>query len=202
VIEQNLELIAGIAPIADSVRKPDPLLLPVNAEAEAWATALVTGPFAVLNPTAGWRAKEWQPARFGELARSLAANGLRSLVNCGPGVLESEIADHVVRASQGTAERVSCSIPQLISLTRRASLFVGGDTGPMHLADALRIPVVAIFGPTDPARNGPYFSAHSIVRSPASRTNYSHRDQPDPGIASITVAEVVAAAEKLLQVRA
>ena len=60
------------------------------------------------------------------------------------------------RPASGGAQLISCTVAELIALTRRARLFIGGDTGPLHLAAALRIPVVAIFGPTDPARNGPY----------------------------------------------
>jgi len=72
----------------------------------------------------------------------------------------------VEAASEGAARSVSCSISELIALTRRARLFIGGDTGPMHLAAALKIPVVAIFGPTDPARNGPFGTRSIVLRSP------------------------------------
>jgi heptosyltransferase-1 len=91
----------------------------------------------------------------------------------------------------------------LIALTRRARLFIGGDTGPLHLAAALQVPVVAIFGPTDPARNGPY-GANSgtqsmVLRNPASKTSLSHTSEPDPGLLQITAAEVIAAARRLLE---
>ncbi|HEU5400634.1 MAG TPA: glycosyltransferase family 9 protein, partial [Terriglobales bacterium] len=89
---------------------------------------------------------------------------------------------------------------QLVALTRRASLFIGGDTGPLHLAAALKIPVVALFGPTDPARNGPYGARASVLRREQSATSYSHVAAPDPGLQSITVDEVLAAAAQLLGV--
>ena len=69
-------------------------------------------------------------------------------------------------ASGGAAETFTGSLTQLIALTRRARLFIGGDTGPMHLAAALGVPVVAIFGPTDPARNGPFGTRSIVLRSP------------------------------------
>jgi heptosyltransferase-1 len=77
-------------------------------------------------------------------------------------------------------------------------LFVGGDTGPLHLAVALNTPSVALFGPTDPARNGPYGGRTITVRSPQSITTYKRSAQFEDGLASITVDEVVAAARQLL----
>jgi heptosyltransferase-1 len=126
----------------------------------------------------------------------LAQIGFESLINTGPG--EQDLARIVKASSEGAAEIVECSIPQLIAFTRRASLFVGGDTGPIHLAAALRIPVVAIFGPTNPARNGPYGTRSIVLRSPSSQTNHSQRAQLDPGLLGISSEDVFAACEKLL----
>jgi len=93
---------------------------------------------------------------------------------------------------------VNCTIGELIALTRRASLFVGGDTGPMHLAAALRVPVVALFGPTRPERNGPYATRSVVLRNPESVYNTTHTDRPDQGLMSISPEEVVAAIDQLL----
>jgi heptosyltransferase I len=82
---------------------------------------------------------------------------------------------------------------------RRARLFIGGDTGPMHLAAALRVPIVALFGPTDPARNGPYRTPSIVLRHPMSTTSLSHRMEPDRGLLAITTGEVSAAATRLLE---
>jgi len=84
-------------------------------------------------------------------------------------------------------------------MTRRASLFVGGDTGPMHLAAALGVPIVALFGPTRPERNGPYGTRSVVLRSEGSVDNMSHVDTPDAGLLSITPAQVIAAADSLLK---
>jgi heptosyltransferase-1 len=83
-------------------------------------------------------------------------------------------------------------------MTRRASLFVGGDTGPMHLAAALHVPVVAIFGPTDPARNGPFGTGSVVLRSPSSLTSHKRRPQPEEGLLEITADQVLAACRQLL----
>jgi heptosyltransferase I len=155
------------------------------------------GDFALLNPGAGWGAKQWPAERYGQVARRLAEDGVKSLINFGPG--EEPLVRAVESASEGTAKGIACSLTELIALTGRARLFVGGDTGPMHLAAALGIPVVAIFGPTNPARNGPFGTRSIVLRSPASPTTHSRRARPDPGMLEISSDEVVAAARKLLR---
>jgi heptosyltransferase I len=153
--------------------------------------------FVLITPGTGWAAKQWPPQRYGEVARALAQDGLTPIINAGPG--EEELARVAEKASGGKARRVMCSISELIALTRRAKLFIGGDTGPLHLAAALQIPVVAIFGPTDPARNGPYGTPRIVLRSSESRTSLSHTSEPDPGLFRITTDEVIAAARCLLE---
>jgi len=110
------------------------------------------------------------------------------------------LAESVARASDGAAEIMSCQVAELIAVTRRASLFIGGDTGPMHLAAALKIPTVSLFGPTDPARNGPYWTPSVVLRSGESVTSYKHIAQADQGLHSITVDAVIAAASQVLGV--
>jgi heptosyltransferase-1 len=155
------------------------------------------GDFALLNPGAGWGAKQWPAERYGGVARRLAEDGVRSLINFGPG--EESLMRAAESASRGTAKGMVSSLTGLIALTRRARLFIGGDTGPMHLAAALGVPVVAIFGPTNPLRNGPFGSRSIVLRSPASPTTHSRRAQPDPGILEISSDQVVAAARELLR---
>src|SRR5215472_11698920 len=101
-------------------------------------------------------------------------------------------------ASAGAAVAMKTSISELIALTRRAKLFVGGDTGPLHLAAGLKIPVVAIFGPTDPARNGPYGTESIVLRNPSSLTTHARNPNPDEAMLDIGVATVVEAGRSLL----
>ena len=172
---------------------------PVDPDAEnkiAGLTADVND-FAILNPGAGWGAKRWPAERYGQVAKELAKDGLCSLVNYGPG--EEELAVAVEAAGEGAARKISCSVSELIALTRRARLLIGGDTGPMHLAAALKIPVVAIFGPTNPARNGPFGTRSIVLRSASSLTDHTRHREPEQGLLEITVGEVVAATRKLLQ---
>jgi heptosyltransferase I len=195
VVEQALALAQAV--IQHSM--PDaPLTLPVDPDAEQKITTLAAGGcgFAILSPGAGWGAKQWPAERYGVVARELEKLGIQSLVNYGPG--EEELAATVEATSQGTARRVSCSVAELIALTRRARLFIGGDTGPMHLAAALKIPVVAIFGPTNPARNGPFGTRSVVLRSASSATSHARTPEPEQGLLEITPEEVVAAARQLL----
>jgi heptosyltransferase I len=152
--------------------------------------------FAILNPGAGWGAKRWPPERYGCVAKSLAASGVRAIINYGPG--EEDLARAAEAASGGTATSLKSSLTELIALTRRARLFIGGDTGPMHLAAALQVPVVAIFGPTDPARNGPYGTSSIVLRNPASPTTHARRSEPDEGLLEISTDAVIAASHALL----
>jgi heptosyltransferase-1 len=197
IIEQNLSLAEAVA------RRPlemPKIGFPYDQGVEKQCEDRLQrgiGDFALLNPGAGWGAKQWPVERYGYVARRLAEEGVKSLINFGPG--EEPLMQAVESASGGTAQGIACSLTELISLTRRARLFIGGDTGPMHLAAALGIPVVAIFGPTNPARNGPFGSRNIVLRSPASPTTHSRRAQPDRGMLEISAEEVVAAARKLLR---
>jgi heptosyltransferase I len=196
VVEKNLSLAAAAAGCDLSCGAVEFAREEIaESQCDHWLEKRGIGQFVLLNPGAGWAAKQWPTERYGQLAKRLGELGVQSLVNAGPG--EQDLARDLENASQGTALAFAGSIPQLIALTRRASLLVGGDTGPMHLAAALGIPVVAIFGPTDPERNGPYRTASVVLRSPASATNHS-RSRADPALLTIRTEEVFAACQKLL----
>ena len=93
---------------------------------------------------------------------------------------------------------MAASIAELIALVRRVALFVGGDTGPLHLACALGRPVVGIYGPTDPGRNGPFGTQFAVLRSPTSRRDHSRRMRPEAGLLTISPDAVLRAADDLL----
>jgi heptosyltransferase-1 len=119
--------------------------------------------FVVINPGGGWASKLWAPEGYGFVARALRERGFRSLVTWGPG--EERLAERVVAASGGAAERCfPTTLLELAALFRKARLVVAADTGPLHLACAVGAPVVGIYGPTDPARNGPFSSRDVVVR--------------------------------------
>jgi heptosyltransferase-1 len=197
VVEQNLSIAEAF--VERKLRAPA-VELPRDEAAESRVEQRLreasVRDFAILNPGAGWGAKRWPAERYGCVARALADEGLQSIVNHGPG--EESLAREVEAASKGTARALECSISELIALTRRAKLFIGGDTGPMHLAAALKVPVVAIFGPTDPARNGPYATRSIVLRNPESTTSHARVALPDQAMLEITVEAVVKAARTLL----
>jgi heptosyltransferase-1 len=201
VIEQNLSVAEALCEHARKVPMADISHdFPQDPRAKEFIGQRLAehsvGDFAILNPGAGWGAKRWPAERYGEVALRLAEQGLRSILNYGPG--EEELARLAEAASGGTARAMSCTITELIALTRRARLFIGGDTGPLHLAAALRVPVVAIYGPTDPARNGPYGTRSVVLRSLESVTSHARRGAADDGMLTIGNDAVAAAADELL----
>ena len=191
VVDQAVEVVsAAVGRTIEGLQPP----FPVSREAEQWADDL-TGAgsrvFAIINPGAGWGAKCWPAERYAAVVRNFGEHGIETLVNAGPG--ETQLAREVVGSHEKWSRILECSLLQLIAITRRAALFVGGDTGPLHLASALGTPVVAIFGPTDPARNGPYGGRHVVLRSPESRRDHSRRRAPEAGLLTITIEQVTEA---------
>ena len=196
VIEQDIELAAAIA--GDALEPVQPTL-PVDPTAEAWAAELLGDtpePIAFINPGAGWGAKRWPPERYGAVARTLAQRGFRILVNAGPG--ELALAGEIVQHSGGMASVLAPSLEQLIAVTRRVALVIAGDTGPLHLACALGRPVVGIYGPTDPSRNGPFGAPFRVLRHPESRRDHTRHEAPEAGLLTIQPDDVVRAAAELL----
>jgi ADP-heptose:LPS heptosyltransferase len=187
-----------------------PFLLSVPSVSEEAALNL-SGEFKldrcmVLSPVGGWRSKCWPPERYGALCRRIHAElGLRCLLNQGPGEEDSIAA---IKAASGDAAPIVCnsSLHQLMVLLRNALCVVAGDTGPLHLAVALGTPVVALFGPTDPARNGPYRAKDDskkdiVLRSPQAVTTYKRGNQPDPSLLELEVGTVFDAVRRQVEAR-
>lgn len=193
VIEQATEVINAIAGEALPIKLPP---LPIDREAERKAAALPT-PFVLLNPGAGWGAKRWPAERYAAIATQLRDRGYSILLNAGPG--EESLASEIAERSEGVATVLPSTISELISVTRRAALVIGGDTGPLHLASALGRPVVGVFGPTDPARNGPFGGRFRVLRHPESKRDHTRHDAPEAGLLTITPDAVMCAAMELLR---
>jgi heptosyltransferase-1 len=194
VVEQGCELLG--AAVGESL-SPARVTLPIDETDERWADGIVGRQrFSLISPGGGWGAKIWPAERYGRVASELGRAGVPTLVNTSfPGSRE---ADRVVETSEGSARAVACTVGQLIALTRRAAVVIAGDTGPLHLAAALERPVVGIFGPTDPARNGPYGTRSCVLRDAASLTSHKRAGEPEPGMLQIQVDEVVRAALEML----
>jgi heptosyltransferase-1 len=155
-------------------------------------------PYAVINPGAAWPNKRWPPQRFGAVAAALRDGAsLASLVLWGPG--EESIAAAVVDASSGAAVlSPATSVTDLFGIAAGARLMISGDTGPLHIAGAVGTPIVSLFGPTRPERNGPW-SAADVALSRVDRCVclYERRcRRADACINDIGVDEVIAAVKR------
>ena len=169
VIDKNVALALGALSIGDPALCSDyefPIV--TTAEDERYVDELISSNleatgmeakasgFAILNPGGGWPTKLWDTARFGKVADWLwEQHGLISMITYGPG--EEALAEEVASGSNsGSARVVKSTLKQFVALSRRARLFIGGDTGPLHLAAASGTPIVGLYGPTSSARNGPF----------------------------------------------
>src|SRR5437667_145669 len=183
-IEPGWRELLGAA-VGETLR-PAKVTLPVDPAAEQWCDASLAGVaerFALIAPTAGWGAKRWPAERYGAVAAALGRAGFRTLVNAESS--QDKAGRDVVEASCGAATLAACSVGQMIALVRRAGVVIAGDTGPLHLAAALERPVVGLFGPTDPARHGPYGTQSRVLRHGSSRVDHSRHPQTEEGLVQI-----------------
>jgi lipopolysaccharide heptosyltransferase I len=160
VVHINLGLLQplGIVPGV-----PEFPIEPVSSEVAEQVHEQTGGRYALLNPGAAWPNKRYPPARLGQVAAAVRQrHGLMSVALWGDGerALADEVAAH---ASGAVIVSPAASIADLVALARGAAIIVSGDTGPTHIAAAVGTPVVGIFGPTRPARNGPWLPADVTV---------------------------------------
>ncbi|HLW43152.1 MAG TPA: glycosyltransferase family 9 protein [Candidatus Acidoferrales bacterium] len=197
IAEQNGELSVraganrGTAPVSLQIPEQDQSAL------SAYLREHGVDRYIALNPGGGWRSKCWPAERFGALCQKIHES-LRfpCIVNVGPG--EEDLAAAVSAASGEARPLVyKGSLGQLMALLRSAVCVIGGDTGPLHLAVALGTRTIALFGPTDPARNGPYRGPQPpatgrdiVLRAPNVRTTHKRGSQPDASMLAIEVDAV------------
>lgn len=118
--------------------------------------------YIILAPGTNWPSKCWPAERFGELAAEVIQKGIISIII--GGASDTSLAVTIRNACPAAVDLTGkTTLKELAFLMKGASCFVGGDTGPMHLAAAVQTPVVALFGPTDPERNGPYGDIHTVI---------------------------------------
>jgi len=176
VVDQALDLAAGAG--ASNLVRAFPL------PAGAPEGRLPEQPFVLASPLAGWASKQWPMEYYARLASLLRSKlGMPLVLNGAPGT---------VPALEGTLTHES-GIPGLIDATRRATLVIGVDSGPLHLAAALNKSGAAIFGPTDPVRNGPYGGDFQVFRKPGVRTTHRRGSVIDPSMRAISPEDVFAA---------
>ena len=184
IVDQNLDL-AAVAGAANAVRK---FPLPTGRQ----ESPLPEGDFVLASPQAGWRAKQWPMDNYQALARLLRRELGVPLVLDGPPSAQPlfrEVEDAVPHSS---------GLRGLIYATRRAAAVVGVDSGPLHVAAALAKPGVALYGPTDPIRNGPYGDSLQVLRSADAVTTYKRSSVIDPSMTRISPDEVFTALRSVL----
>ncbi|HEX3747762.1 MAG TPA: glycosyltransferase family 9 protein [Bryobacteraceae bacterium] len=175
VVDRNLELATAAGARCDG--RPCFSIPAGRPEGE-----LPAGAFVLASPLAGWAQKQWPLAHYRALAERLRSElGVPLVLNGAPGAPFGDIAPAVAHYS---------GLPGLIHATRAAAVVVGVDSGPLHLAAALEKPGAAIFGPTDPARNGPYGNSLRVLRSAHAVTTYKRGAAIDQSMESISPGEV------------
>ena len=181
VVEQHLELA--------QVAAPSVVAMPAGRVEGEWQDGRSPeGGFVLTSPFAGWRSKQWPLEYFAHLAQRLPV----------PLVLNASPKDVIhLPAMPNTLRHVS-GLEGLIWATRQATAVVGVDSGPLHLAAALGKRGVAIFGGTDPARNGPYGDTMRVLRSERAVTSYQRGAEIDPAMRDVTVDQVYAELAPLL----
>jgi ADP-heptose:LPS heptosyltransferase len=186
------------------VRREEPPLLRYEVhprEAERIRERMKGRPYIVIHPAALMATKRWEANRFAEVGREIAKLGYTIVVTSGPG--EERAAAEVAKGIPGTMIVLGQKIPELAELIRDARLYLGNDSGPMHLAAAVGTPTVAVWGSSDSRRWHPWRVSHRVVQNP-------FECNPCPGyrclvarsplcIESVTVEQVLAAAGELLR---
>lgn len=170
-VERNLDVARFLGADVDKVEYPFPNLSEHEQKVVAKLNAfgdLTSFPYIVLAPGTRWPTKCWPASHFAELAARLLNDGWRVILAGAPG--DREIMERIVAAvpRDVAAERLidfvgQTSLQELAALIKNSSLFVSGDTGPLHIAAALQVPIVAVFGPTLPDRTGPYGNERALI---------------------------------------
>jgi ADP-heptose:LPS heptosyltransferase len=199
VIAKNLEMAKALGASA-SGPLDFPIALVKSSVLDSMRASGVSE-FALLNPGAAWPNKRWPARDFGLVARHLRdRHRLASIVIWGPG--EEDLAKQIVDVSDGAAIAAPpTTLTDLVALARAARLFVSGDTGPTHIAGAVGTPIVAVFGPTDPTRNGPWTERDRVLsRYDACDCHYERRCSRATGwcLGTIAADEVCAAIDARL----
>jgi len=197
VVQINLGL---LEPIGVTAVKPEFPIERVDSDVAKQISERSKGRYALLNPGAAWPNKRWPPQRFGALAAALRERyGLASVALWGPG--EEGLAQAVADASDKAAFLAPpTSVADLVALARGAALMVSGDTGPTHLAAAVGTPLVGIYGPTRPSRNGPLGAAGvAVSRVAVCQCHHLRRCSLETMcLMDVQVEEVLSAAERVI----
>jgi lipopolysaccharide heptosyltransferase I len=197
VVQENLALVERRGAHTERWQFPLPRNQEDDRHVDQQLAALDTKDFIIINPGGGWRSKCWSPENYAALIRQWAGARREQILLTGSPSEEPLLEGILQNAGAQRARYLPTTLVQFIALARRARLFIGGDTGPLHLAAAVGTPIVGIYGPTDPVRNGP-FAADDIALSNYGPINHTRRGTYPAYLSGISVESVVAAVEKRL----
>ncbi len=203
LVDRSLELLAGLG-LRPAGASPVLQTLPNCTQAmQRWLAEQAVGDtFIVINPGASWPSKRWVMDRFASVARQCGESWRLPVVVTWAGEEERQWADQIVAAG-GPGARLAppTTLPELAALLALARLFVGSDSGPMHIAAAVGCPCVALFGPTLPEESGPYGTGHRALQAwHQTGTARARRAAENLALRDISVSQVCAAIEQQLAV--
>lgn len=177
-VERNLQLVEA----AGANKLTEEAWLPEGTDEQL----LPSRPFILASPFAGWEGKQWPIEYYEQLAKMLQFEGIDLVAN-----VSLERAKELTHLKY--LQLHSSSISGLIAATRKASAVLGVDSGPLHIAAALKKPGVALFGPTDPAQTGPFGGSMTVLRTPEVETTYKRHGEVHESMTKLQVADVAAA---------
>ncbi len=191
VVDKNLSAIASLLETASATAE---FPLPKGEH----LPDLPNSDFILTTPVAGWGSKQWPSTRYAQLAALVQQQlGLPLVLDCAPH--DRAYVEEIARTAPSGSTHIHVStIPELIGATRRARAVVGVDSGPLHIAAALQKPGVGIFGPTDPARNGPYGGTLTVLRDKTASTTYQREAASSVAMRAITAEQVCEELTRLL----
>ncbi len=202
MVDANLELLRPLGIELPEVRFDTPQSQADREAAQRIVQELGLGSrFAVINPGASWPSKLWPTDRYAAVAQHLGTSHQLPTLVVWSGERECALADEIVAGSTGKAMRApGTSLTELAALVRQAVLFIGSDTGPLHIAAAVGTPCIGLYGPMPAERNGPYGSANiAIQRMRFEGTSRQRRTAPRALMEAIVVEDVCKACDEILQ---
>jgi len=202
VVERYLEILRPLGIESPEIRFDMPLDGAACANLFGQLAQLgICRPFAVINPGAGWDSKLWPATRYARVAAALGRKFDLPSVVVWAGDRELAWAREIAAGSEGHAcVAPSTSLKELVELCRAANLFVGSDTGPLHIAAAVGAPCVAIYGPTRPAICGPYGASHESLQAfYQAGSSRQRRGSDNSAMRAISVEQVVEACGRVLE---
>jgi ADP-heptose:LPS heptosyltransferase len=201
VVDRSLELLRPLGIESPEVQ----FRIPINLGAASYAENLLkqyglTNGYAVVNPGAGWNSRLWPPERFGAVAKYLGQQRSLRSIAVWAGEKEHRWAKEIVAASGGYAQLApKTSLLELGALLERGRLFVGSDTGPMHLSVAVGTRCVSLHGPTPTWQSGPYGDGHVAIQEVFHKgTSRQRRSAGNESMLAISVERVCDACDRVL----